>query len=78
MKPSKVKHETRSREIKNYKCIYYQTCLDIAAKLNWYQFTCHECEHRDTTVELDILEILPDQDGVDWSISKRFIEGVET
>ena len=28
---------------RNYSCLNYDTCLDLAASLNWESFTCGEC-----------------------------------
>lgn len=68
----------RSKHLKNLDCPHYNECLDMAAKLSWNGFTCKKCCHRDSTEgRIDIMDILPEQDGFDFSIPQRITREME-
>ena len=80
MNPIEAKYGNRLGERKNHKCPYYRACLGIAANERWAQFACHECEHEDKTVDLDVMnyakegepEIIHDQSAEELKIARAF------
>ena len=41
--PFNILDNSSEELVRNYTCENYPTCLDLAAALNWENFTCRDC-----------------------------------
>ncbi len=55
--PIQINYNTKTRHSKNHACPNYGVCLNVAVRLHWWNWTCHECQHKNNVVGIDIMTI---------------------